>query len=54
MKKVPVSKEKKGRLFRIVRDASMQTSPTIIENNPSLSKIISSAPAVKNEDDLKK
>lgn len=54
MKKASESKQQKKKLFTIVRDPSMQTSPTIVENNPSLSKIIASAPAVKNEDDLKK
>ena len=54
MKKDSDSKEQKKSVFTVVRDPSMQTSPTIVQNNPSLSKIIASAPAVKNEDDLKK
>lgn len=54
MKKASDSKKQQKKVFTVVRDSSMQTSPTIIENNPSLSKIIASAPAVKNEDDLKK
>ena len=48
------SKNKKKSIFTLVRDPSMLSSPTIVENNPSLSKIISSAPTVKNEDELKK
>ncbi len=54
MKNNSDSKDKKKSIFTVVRDPSMQTSPAIVQNNPSLSKIIASAPAVKNEDDLKK
>ena len=46
MKKDSDSKEQKKSVFTVVRDASMQTSPTIVQNNPSLSKIIASAPTV--------